>query len=401
MVRVFQKCTSRRKKVFGLLPCKRGFTTCCIKINNNALRGLLLEAEVEGVPDESTFIREAREWWSRLFNIGALETGNRRFAKEVLTDGRTVCIVMRRRAPRLIDVSLHVDGDGWVRMSIYVKPDLSLTPGDALARATVIKGIDPGKTKMFTASSCTRDATTGEVSPFRREVEVCTAREFYHDAKYKESLLKIQKWTRERAHDIGVILAAMPPRKYKTLRGCMMRVQYVLRHWVVLRGFYGDSRFKNLKLKRHIYAKKKLDAVCRSLTKDGTPGCKDVLIGYGDWGRGKNSGVGAGIKGVPCGPYAKLRKRLEKYAMVFDVDEAYTSKVCSCCHGHTLCNMTNKFREQERRKVHGILHCINSRCQRKTWDRDVNASKNILEIFLATLHGRRRPRVFSLAGSKA
>ncbi len=394
---------AKRGKTFSLLPQKDGFTTSSIKINNNVLRTLLVWAGTPDVPSEDAFNSAPSVWWRSLFRIEEVETATKKFANEVVTDGKSVSIVLKRPVPRMVDVRIEVcEGEG-VRLDVQVTEhgrNADRTPSQALDDAKWLVGLDPGKRNLFTAACVPAFAGGFEASPMRLEVRGCSAGEFYNDAKFKEADLRTRKWRRKR-HDIERVLADMPPRKYRTMFACRQRVMYVLEHWSVLREFYGAARFANLKFKKFVHAKKKLDALCQSIVRlgDGSrPTSKrDVVVGYGDWGKGK--GCAAGVKGVPCGPFRKLRHALERYATVYDVDEAYTSKVCSCCGMHTLRNMRNKFRDEERRKVHGVLHCWNSECPRNTWDRDVNASRNILEVLSAFLQGRKRPIKFTSAGA--
>ena len=109
-----------------------------------------------------------------------------------------------------------------------------------------------------------------------------------------------------------------------------------------------------------------------------------------------------------CGPLQAIRRHLgERPDVVFiAVDEHLTSMTCSECR-HRLCNMcaltTRKSRDGEvvvrRSKVHKVLHCSSSdRSDKsgcgKTWNRDINASRNILSLTLDLLAGRDRPHVF-------
>ena len=52
-----------------------------------------------------------------------------------------------------------------------------------------------------------------------------------------------------------------------------------------------------------------------------------------------------------------------------------------------------------RSKVHKVLHCCSndkqgSPCCGTTWNRDINASKNMLSLTLCMVHGQERPRAF-------
>ena len=106
-----------------------------------------------------------------------------------------------------------------------------------------------------------------------------------------------------------------------------------------------------------------------------------VVIAYGD---GDNQGT---LRGTSPIMSSKLLRKVSQSACVVVVNEFRTSKLCSCCHQE----MT-QFQDQFRMK-----HCTNSDCIRTVWDRDINASINILNLFLVAClskNGKGRPNAF-------
>ena len=93
---------------------------------------------------------------------------------------------------------------------------------------------------------------------------------------------------------------------------------------------------------------------------------------------------------------------------LLSVNEFRTSKTCNGC----LCELTNMSVKEaivhaedgtlgvRRKRIHKVLHCKNSdggnrnRCG-NSWDRDVNASKNLLMLTMCHVLGYERPPAFT------
>jgi hypothetical protein len=97
---------------------------------------------------------------------------------------------------------------------------------------------------------------------------------------------------------------------------------------------------------------------------------KSVVVAYGD---GDKNGT---LRGTAPIMSTKLFKKVSQSCCVVVINEFRTSKLCSCCH-----QPMEQFQKQFRMK-----RCINSDCIRSVWDRDVNASVNILNLFLNLCH---------------
>ena len=96
--------TDRPPRLFSLVPTKQGFECSHIKICANGLYSLLKRNGIKHLPkDADTFRTAADAYWRRFFHISKYETANRRFAGEILTDGKGVSIVLRR--PKVESVS--------------------------------------------------------------------------------------------------------------------------------------------------------------------------------------------------------------------------------------------------------------------------------------------------------
>ena len=345
---------------FSLVPLAAGFTANYIKVCSTGLRALLVSVG-QPVPAEKEFLRdEVRSpFWRRLFRVDIVETANRRFKDEILTDGKAVTVVLRREK-----TGSEEGAEPVLRADDY----------------DTIWGIDPGMRDMFVGAD-NHDTSLR-----------CSSAEFYNDAKFTYSNAKTKLW-RDSDPAIKGIERSMPRRRSADASVFSTYIKYLLRHIETLQTFYGAQRFKNLKFLRYCASKKKLAKLCRALT--ARSGSR-TLIGFGDWSVATASGV---IKGCRPGPSTRLRRELRKYATVLDVDEFRTSKTCNCCKQRNLSNMIHRLRDGQTgtfmsKKVHSVLHCGTSGCLSATVNRDVNASRNILEITVALLKGNWRTICF-------
>ena len=173
---------NKQLRLFTLVPMKQGFECSHLKMCTNGLHGLLKRAGVE-VPTQACDWRDvAEKHWRELFNIDKFETANRTFAFEILTDGKAVSIVMRRPKPPAAKGTKH----------------LSLDDYDE------VWGLDPGRRAMFTACN--------EEDDFK----MCSSKEFYEEAKYKQSNRTIKGW-QDRSPFVKDAIAVCRARRLQTL----------------------------------------------------------------------------------------------------------------------------------------------------------------------------------------
>ena len=345
-------------RLFSLLPLKDGFTTNYIKICTTSLHSLLRRSvkrqscTFNAVPSRPDFQRQRDDYWRALFRVEKLETSNRKFDYEILTDGKAVSVVMRRPKHATEDCLPRLDANDYDQ----------------------IWGLDPGMTDMATAS----DDVKAQVS--------FSSAAFYSDAKYTQSRRRTESWLKKR-QDIAQAISDSPTKRSGRLHRMEAYARYIFKVADRLFDFYGARRFKNLKLRRYIHSKQALVAICKRLT--GKAG-KRTLVGFGDWSIG-NCKM---IRGCNPGPSNRLRKELRKRCTVVDVDEFRSSQRCSQC-SEQMTQMTKKViradRSESHVKVHRVQHCSNSVCSCKTINRDRNASLNLLLIVQCLLFGRERP----------
>jgi hypothetical protein len=171
--------------------------------------------------------------------------------------------------------------------------------------------------------------------------------------------------------------------------------------------------YRNMRFLRYVHRQKAIDEICEfvaptRLTKaKGAAG--KIVVGFEDWTGGHKSPISRRT----CGPLQEIKMRLASSDHVIlstrSIDKFKTSVTCNKCHC-TLSNMkavgvhkkwdgTKMVEIMKVARVHKILHCqsskigLNGRCG-ATWDRDVNASRNILMLTLCEVLGEKRPPAF-------
>jgi hypothetical protein len=154
--------------------------------------------------------------------------------------------------------------------------------------------------------------------------------------------------------------------------------------------FYSRYIFRKLKLNTYMNTKKSEQVFMNTFMKTFGPP-NSTLVGIGDWGQHEHRKFKEPVKGKG------LRKMLRTYGYeTFLIDENCTSKRCFACktNGYnceTFRNRIHPDKNREERKsriVHGLLMC--QHCK-KVWNRDINASLNILEIIHSIIADRERP----------
>lgn len=360
-----ERC-QKQHRLFSMLPTKQGFECSHLKMCTNGLYGLLKLSGVKDLPPAGKPFREVADaFWRRLFDIDKFETRNRKFGGEILSDGVSVSIVLRKPKTGTNDASTTV----------------SLEDYDQ------VLGLDPGRTDLF--STC----------DVRGQHLHHSTKQYYEDAGYKKSNRKIQGW-QQRDEFVRETYELMPRKKTGDSDVMKKYIEYVLPKMERLLRWSMKKPFRKLKLTRYIHARKALRKLCAKLTSEGG---SRTLIGFGDWSNRDSAGI---IKKSPAGPVKKLESELRKVCKVVSVDEFRTSKVhntCGCKLHHRCCHKHKKKKHIKEDsdavgkafKVHKVLFCDNRSCNSISMDRDENASRNILQLLIQQLRNNSRPAHFS------
>ena len=163
--------------------------------------------------------------------------------------------------------------------------------------------------------------------------------------------------------------------------------------------FFKNKNFKRLKLAMRARIQRTIDELVEKISYGG----EAPVIVIGDCS--KTTGFRSC---TPGGPIKKIKRYMVKKGLqVLEENEAYTTKSSVCCHGHENQCMKNGHSLAEYKNgiymdcprkmpqhVHGILICQG--CGR-TWNRDFVGAINILNLYMARVHGEPRPERFTWA----
>lgn len=180
------------------------------------------------IPSEGAWRTVADGFWKDLFHTEKSETVNCKLAGEVLTDGLSVSIVLRK--PRR-DASLVRE------------------PVKAWSQYGQVWGLDAGRTDMFT---CVDD---------NAECQHYSTRQFYMRAKYRQSTKTFHGWQDHNAI-VDQAFKAMPT-KTASIACLEAHVKYVLPLMERLMQWHMTKPFCKLKLRRYIFGQKAMTAICK------------------------------------------------------------------------------------------------------------------------------------------
>jgi hypothetical protein len=154
---------------------------------------------------------------------------------------------------------------------------------------------------------------------------------------------------------------------------------------------------------RFVFKQKAIQEICDMIA----PQDEFTIVGFGDW---------TGPKGTPikrrfAGPLQEIKRELKRRreSVLFRTVWEYKTSVLNNQTWERMTNMIAKswsrdrdkrtMVERKKSKIHKIMHCSTSekgamRPDIMTWNRDVNASKNILMLLRREIRGQERPSQF-------
>ena len=395
-----QSFSDHEVKKFTLLPQKGEFIPSYIKICNKSLADLISIWTNGTSPD---IMKDKRKYWEDYFYLERFETKNRRFDYEIKTDGYNVDILLKTLMPgsevlydlddspekkiqvikeirdkekaekdRLKAERERLKAEGKKRPKIEKKPKTENKPTIVICDDwEQCLGLDPGKRSLFT--TCSNDDQTLR----------CTRKEYHHRIRLKKFQKKIN-------HRITVFDQRLNGLTFKvtTVEDYLTNLTRMLNRLNEMIKFYEKKFFRKLKFSRYIRKQKTFHQLVNRITNE-----KITVVGYGNGGSN-----GVGIKGASM-PIKTFRRHLEqdKKAIVVGIDESYTTKMCFQCQEET--DVVKHWKEKEKKdgtkklvliETYGLRRCKNNEC-RITWDRDINASQNILLLLTCLMEGSVRP----------
>ena len=362
--------TRRRFRTFSLLPNKNGFTASHVQFCKMSLLGMLKRLGLEAFKGDGRALsdEEVHSIWQRWFGISEFETRQRRFGGRIATDGCAVAAIMNKPSSAVWTVAC---------------PDLDR--GDLRVLEPTRVGVDPGVTDVVTVAR--EDGSVASYSSAR----------YYEAAHFRTSARRVEAWNAETRY----LMAGLEGLSRGRTADLPALEAYARAYLAVLRELLehrSERGYRSMRFLRFVGKQRAVDAICE-LVAPRASGL--TVVGFGDWaGPG-----GTPIKRRCAGPLQEIKFRLSRRSDVVlrSVWEHKTSVTCHQCFGR-LVNMRaasvvyrkGAFVEKAPSKVHKVLHCKRSEGGPKegrcgvTWNRDVNASKNILMLLVLDLLGEPR-----------
>jgi len=366
----------RAPRTFNILPTKNSYTIGYVPFSNMTILKILKDMKKESFVSDGRQLNEGerRSVWEKYFNINAVETRTNRFAYRILSDG--------------YGVSIQLEGLSSENSHRLCRED-SKSPID-LGREV---SVDPGFADIVT----TRD-NRGKTMSY-------SSAQYYEDAGFNHSCRKTQKWNT----DTEPIIKDIPSSQTIDVSRYLKYVKSYLHHLSSLLEHRAEKGYRKMRFFRYTRKQKAVKQICNLIA----PPDEMSVVGFGDW----NGGAKSCISRRTSGPIKAIKQELQQSCNVkyHSIDEFRSSQRCSLCHNR-LTNMkafTTRIRrkrgedgkivEEKTRsygRVHKVLHCTSgglgdSLSCGTTWNRDVNASRNILDFLqMETTKGGKRDKVF-------
>ena len=368
-------------RAFNLLPIKGAFTTSSIPISSMFFVSILKSLGLSDHNGDGRHL-DARKLWDKFFCIKLVETCNRKFAESITTDGYAVSALVSCR--QNMDVRKgHSDSSiEDVRQAI-----------ESCEAAVRYGGVDPGFSDVVACSF--NDGTFVSYSSSR----------YYEKARIKYSGRKTTLYNEKKKGLTDGLLAGGGSRTASTTK----MEEHLRTYLSVLSEVLDDrmvQKYRKMRFLRHVSKQKAVREIVDLLV--GDPKDKVLtVIGFGDWSGGSKSPVSR----KHSGPIQLIKEKIGRRpnARIVPVDEYLSSQLDSNMWTR-LRNMKAKTTVRKTRdggkvvmrnqKVHKVLHCKPSEgeklCPRRetTWNRDYNASKNILMLLRMEIKGYERPAPF-------
>eukprot|EP00835_Amoeboradix_gromovi_P000901 NODE_34_length_31639_cov_0.254375.p7 type:complete len:345 gc:universal NODE_34_length_31639_cov_0.254375:12141-11107(-) len=328
-------------------------------ISTTTLQGVLKRVlGKKAVPNATMSVQQKQHYWEECFRLSKADGKNKR-----------------------VDFEYSLRTGGYAASIVVSKVKVRTVSGDANTISLVNKRVvvvDPGRIDLAT---CVSHSDEGQ-----------QYKTHYTNAEYREKIgsarasNKRRTWLEE-DNDLQDRLTVLPSAKTASIDQMVLHITALFKiiDAVLARNF--RSRVRCLKFKQFGRKQKVMhdicQRICQPLNEDDE---REVVVAFGAGMFSSSS------KGHCPGPVKGVRTALRRSGVeVGDVNEDYSSQLCSECH-HKVEPM---YGESGGEAIHSVRRCKTTNCPRTLWNRDINAALNILHIFLhETLHGK-RPVVFT------
>ena len=364
---------------FTILPHKSGFTISYVPLSSMFMCKLLKDMNIVSFKGDGRD-ENRRAILQSTFNFNAVETKSRRFANRIVTDGYCVGILLDKPSCLCCRVPCG-------------KFEEAMREG--MDEYTYIAGVDPGLTDVVTISRTSQATGVEEAMSY-------SSSQYYQKSHFYTSARRTSSWNKETEQ----ITEKFPLKSTGNLATIEAYLKVYLANAKSLLQHRAKRGYRSMRFLRYIGKQQSIQEICNLVA----PPKMKTVVGFGDWKGAGNSCISR----KTCGPLQDIKFELSRRVGVYmeEIDEYNSSKTCCVCHQHSLVNMKTRSVVKKRDgriievygKVHKILHCKSSKDGNThcgaTWDRDVNASRNILLLTMCQLFKMERPQAFARSSLK-
>jgi hypothetical protein len=242
--------------------------------------------------------------------------------------------------------------------------------------------VDPGARDLVSCMSVTKDG--------QEVFWKYSNKEYYHKIRAKWASKKKELWLQK--DRLQKRMRKTPTAKTGRVIDFMKHIKYLARLIPSIATHYSKRRMREINFTQHSHQQKVMQSVSRCVTHGGNGVFKDdtrpVVVAFGS--------ALFNVKGHRRAPIKGIRNKLLSDGVeIYLVNEDYTSQLCSTCH-EQLIPMRSA---GSKRALHSIRRCTTADCSSHVWNRDVNASRNIMHVFRNEMAAKKphRPEKFTRA----
>ena len=378
-------------KLFHAFPLRSDVKPKYITLDTTSIIQLLLEPrikykvdELEPVTKSNMLVTKHKRIWFHFFNEAnkCFHKKNYNFHYMIKTDGTGVSVLFDKPNTKVKSKNNYFNQEQAQQKEFCYLQEIKLTPN--LQKKNIV-GIDPGKSDIIYCAD--QHNNYFRYTANQRRFEIGTK-------KHSKIMEGIKKFTKIDDHTVKEYEAALSKYNSKTCDPAKFQEYISIKTQVnaKLFEFYKNSQVRQFKFNQYVNTQRSESNMVNHF-KEKYGGPKNTIIALGDHTQGQHQ-----MKYHEPTKDIGMRRVFQKHGYrVYLINEAYTSKLCHGCKSENekfywRPSMRPKTKGQIR-QVHGLIRCTNVQCRIK-WNRDVNASLNILEIATSILAGKGKPKAF-------
>lgn len=359
------------KKTFKLVPIF-SLEAKHITIDSKILYQLLKKMKIDIKEDMSDFIKKKFDSWKRHTKIPNKYfptdyenplPNKKYFTGMILTDGVSASIITRKW------YKCRIDKEEKKELSKEEKKEFVIKRNKNLSSRSNRIGIDPGRKEIFTYV-----CNNGKIGSLGNK-------EYYHESHFRKNSFirnKMMKADGFKEWDFPSLKTIEPD----------IIINY--KSWIIplvkkIIDLKCSKKWKKMKLDSYIMKKKTLDNSIKKMIEKSGGDKNSLVIGFGD---ASFNHASKGHAACPRRLWAVDRMKKIHGLKVLSVSEFNTSRVCHNCH-----SLDGLDDCEDAHSPHFVRQCLNTVCQ-TIWNRDVNASLNILQILDCMLALEEKPFYF-------